>query len=402
MFSKLNRSDIFVIFWVLYYLQGTLYNSTLINKSLQAIMFFWLFVEFVIELYKPNKPKLINATIALFFMYLIYGLINIIFGKNINIGYQIPTYFYLQKAGNSLMPIILYYHYTRLGYVTEKRIRIYFFVFLITSLVLFNQESAHMYDIASADQSGVTNNAGYGMLALIPMVYYFYRKPLVQYAFLALLLAIVLLGAKRGAIVAGAACMLYYVFVSYRGGRKKNYSVLLSVLFVLIALYYVQYAFRTNEYLAYRYEQTLDGNTSNRDIIYGIVWDALLNEASPISLLFGHGADSTLKIIGNFAHQDWLEIAFNNGLIGVFLFLMFFISYIVNIRDARRSLPSWQVHAFVTILIIGFLKSMFSAFITQIDLCMSVVIGYTLAQLINNGRIENNRIIKDAKSQYNN
>lgn len=379
---KLNKCDYFVLIWVLYYLQGTLYTAAVINKILQLIMFIWFIVIFYFVTQDSNKPKLLRATSALFAMYLIYGAIHILFGRNLNIGYQVQSYFYLQKASNSLLPIFLFYYYTRKGYVSEKRMRIYFLVFLITSIVLYLRERTHMYDIATANQTGVTNNAVYGILALIPMVYYFYKKPLIQYILLAVLLFFVVMGAKRGAILAGGICMLYFVLVSFRSNRKKIYAFFLSALFVVLAFYYIEYTFRTNDYLAYRYEQTLDGNSSNRDIIYEFVWRAFWSESSVFSLLLGHGADATLSILGNFAHQDWLEIAFNNGIVGVYLFAMFFVGYIIDIKKVKHSLTSWYLHAFVTVFIIGLAKSFFSAFISQIDLCMSLVIGYTLAELV--------------------
>ena len=201
MFSfKANRSDVFLLIWVLYYMQGTLYTSTLINRFLQLVMVIWLLIVFLYVIKDTNKPKLIKATLALFVMYLIYGLWNILFGSNMILKYRVPTYFYLQKAINSLLPIILFYYYSCKGYVTENRIRVYFFVLLVLSFALYNKESIRMYESASVDQTGITNNAGYGMLALIPMVYYFYKKPIVQYILLAFLLSLVLLGAIRGAI----------------------------------------------------------------------------------------------------------------------------------------------------------------------------------------------------------
>ena len=381
MLGKVNRSDLFVLLWVLYYMQGTLYTSTIINQFIQVIMATWLLIVFFSAITNSNNPKLIKSTSALFIMYLVYGLLNIMWGQEFVIAYRVPKYFYLQKAINSLLPITLFYYYSRKGCITEERIRVYFFVFLITSLVLFNKESIHMYEISNVDQGGVTNNAGYGMLALIPMVFFFYKKPFIQYVLLAFILSFVLLGAKRGAILIAAICALYFIVSSFRNSKRRNYAFILGFVFICIGYYYFDHIFSTNEFLVSRYEQTMEGDSSNRDILYGNVWNAFLHNSSLLQQLIGHGADSTLKIMGAFAHQDWLEIVYNNGLVGVFLFVMFFVSYIINIKDARHSLPKWLIQAFVTILIIGFLKTLFSAFICQIELYMSLVIGYTLAEL---------------------
>ena len=74
-----------------------------------------------------------------------------------------------------------------------------------------------------------------------------------------------------------------------------------------------------SEYFVSRYEQTLEGNTSGRNDIYENLWNTLLLEPNPLYFYLGRGANSTLNIVGNGAHQDWLETFCNNGLLGVII-----------------------------------------------------------------------------------
>ena len=129
-------------------------------------------------------------------------------------------------------------------------------------------------------------------------------------------------------------------------------------------------------YFMVRFEQTLEGNTSNRDIIYGSLWDALLSESHPLYFYFGRGANSTFRIVGSFAHQDWLETFCNNGLIGVFILFFFFYTLGKNAWESRMCFSGMMFYSFVTLFIIIFCKTLFSMSIQDIKMYESMLIGY--------------------------
>lgn len=67
-----------------------------------------------------------------------------------------------------------------------------------------------------------------------------------------------------------------------------------------------------------------EGDSSGRDTIYSNLFNAWLN-SDIIHLLFGHGFGSTIYISGgSWAHNDWLELLTNFGLLGVSIYLTLF------------------------------------------------------------------------------
>jgi hypothetical protein len=70
-------------------------------------------------------------------------------------------------------------------------------------------------------ESDVTNNVCYVWVSLLPCLA-FYKKPLFRYVGIALITMMVLICAKRGAIVAAILIDIYFIFASLKGARATN------------------------------------------------------------------------------------------------------------------------------------------------------------------------------------
>lgn len=142
----------------------------------------------------------------------------------------------------------------------------------------------------------------------------------------------------------------------------------------------------TSEYFAQRVESTIQGNNSGRNRLYSSVWSAVRNEENIIRILFGHGANSTIKYAGNFAHQDWLETMCNNGLLGVCLLIAFFVSFGNTVLKSRRSVLPHYYYCFLTLFALSLSKTLFSMSIQGFDMYQGMLIGY-FACVTSNPRI---------------
>lgn len=369
---KINQSDVFVTLWALYYLQGLLYPQGIINQMIQLLMILMGLVSFF-KCLMASTPCLIKATIALVFMYVVYGTAIILFGDGIS--WTIDST-YLKNSLNSLLPIFFFFLQTKCGDLTEKRIKIYTLVMIICVIIYYTY-----FGRLSLDQLGVeeaTNNVGYMFVALIPFVFFYHKTPLVQYALLAILMMYVLMGMKRGAMLIGAMSVVIFLYSGFKEGtfRQKTFVLILSILIVIGSIYAVGYMLETSDYFANRVESTLAGNTSGRDRIYSSVWNAIKYEQGIVPVLFGHGANSTIKYAGNYAHQDWLETACNNGLLGVCILLAFFIAFYRTVWRSRRLLPPHYYYCFLTLFAIILSKTMFSMSIQNFNMCQGMLIGY--------------------------
>jgi O-antigen ligase len=163
---------------------------------------------------------------------------------------------------------------------------------------------------------------------------------------------------KRSAIFAFILGMLIYNFFNL----KKN-KILFSFLglFLIAAVTYLVFLFadqQTDGYVSQRLDFTLnEGGSSGRDEIYLNVWSNIL-DADIVNFLFGHGNYATVNDFGLFAHNDYLEIIYDYGIILFFTyFLMVRSLFLFGIRlKNENDIPSHEIAAyFVSLVILVFL-----------------------------------------------
>lgn len=369
-------------------MNGILYPTGIINIVLQFILLAWaLCVSLRYLLLVKGKPALLNITFLLVLMYVIYGSIYMLFGEKyviIGLDTSPSRYGYLQNALNSLLPIYLFYDYSKRKFLTEQRIKLYFGFFLLIYIVLFWKNYNEMLILTATmgeDRDEFTSNIGYRFLILFPFLYFWNKRTIFQYVAMAILFLFILMGMKRGAILIGSICFIFFIYHNWNNTKqfRNKLIIILSTLALFSGIvYYVQTMLETSDYFVSRIEQTLDGNSSGRDIIYSKIKTAILEEPSSLKLIFGHGANSTIAFAGNYAHQDWLEIACNNGLIGVIIFALFFVVFYVSVVKSRRTCPKYISNAFFILFLICLCKSMFSMSIQNMAIAQTLLIGYSI------------------------
>lgn len=375
MLKRINQCDIYVGLWCIYMLQEVLYPHGIINQSLQLIMLLWSMTavcRYMVESTEYSYSSILKATFLLIVMYVIYGVINMMFGETMFIG----RYVYLQISLNSLAPIFLFYNFTMNGQLTRDRIRIYLPILILTCILLYYKTEREA--ILEMNNEEVTNNAGYFFVSLIPFLFFYAKKPILQYLFMGIILLYVVMGMKRGAILIGVISTIVFLYANINNSSKwtKVLTIMLTISIIVGTSVYIGYMMDNSDYFMVRVEQTLEGDTSNRDIIYGSLWNSLLSEQSPLNFYLGRGANSTLRVIGSFAHQDWLETFCNNGLLGVFILFSFFYTFGKNAWKSRHSFSGMMLYSFVSLFIIIFGKTLFSMSIQDLGVAESMLIGY--------------------------
>lgn len=374
MFKKINQCDIYVFMWCIYMLQEVLYSPGIINQLLQLIMILWCTVAMFKYMIQPTESSsILRVTILLIAMYTIYGIIHILFGKAIMMHSQ---YIYLRFSLNSLAPIFLFYFFTKNGELTSDRIRIYLPILIVICILLFYKEESRA--LLKSNKEEVTNNGGYYFIALIPFLFFYVKKPILQYLFLGIILLYVILAMKRGAILIGTVASMVFLYANMKNSsRRTKILVILSTIAIVVGIsQYIDFMMSSSEYFTSRVDQTLEGNSSNRDIIYGTLWNSLILEPNPFYFYFGRGADSSLEVVGSFAHQDWLETFCNNGLVGVIILFYFFYILGKNVWKSKQYFPRIIFYSFATLFIITFSKTLFSMSIQNLDMPITMLLGY--------------------------
>lgn len=376
----LNKADLYVGIYILYQLQNILYPAGLINQVLLLIFFiFSIVVGIKYILPFKNKSFLLISTSLLLWMFILYGAAFIISPTQYE-AKGTPIYFYLLNSLISLMPILVFYDFLKRGIIFPNRLVYYLLPFIILYILHFYRLQ-NFSMINSADdglfREEFTNNTGYSFLSLLPLTLLL-KNRLVKYFCMVVLVLFIFSAYKRGAILITAIILMIVVINDLK--NIKNLSSLVSsfLLFIVASFFVVNYIsnkYETSDYLQSRVEETEEGDTSNRDVIYEKVLDSYL-EGNLLQILLGRGADSTMGAANTYAHQDWLETLHNNGLLGGILLFLFYLSIFKGIKRLKNKISDRVNISLWSLFLICFLKSFFSMSIQDMELGLSMMLGY--------------------------
>lgn len=385
---KLNRCDWFLIAWVLYYLQGVVYSvGGVISVSLLSINLLVSMVYTIKVMNMPDKPVYFKGLNMLIGLFTIYGIAYIMFSPSLIkyplSGYYVQSYNYLKGIYLSMLPIYPFYYFSRKGYLTEKRLRVWGLVFLLSVVLSYfhNQQVVleQLHDRGLITEE-TTNNAGYLFLSCIPLLVIYRTKPLVQFTFLSLVMVFIVMGMKRGPIMIGAVTFVYFMFKTIKNSRRKYRFLFMFLSFAVCigCIYFFLYQMQNSDYMMKRIEDTMDGNTSGRDSLYQYFWNYFVNDANPIQFLFGRGANGTLEIYYNYAHNDWLEIAVNQGLLGLVVYALYYLGFY---KTWKCAINTDAKTILALMLFIFFAKTLFSMSYADMTFVATALLGYALANV---------------------
>ena len=381
--------DLFVFLLLAYDILGYITAGSIISL-LRWTLLAWFFVGFIRNLASVHKSHFfIKMITVLFIMFFVYGLLIILEKKNFTAWRStertIVSITYLFQITFSLLPFFVFYHFGKIGVLTKKYIisRIPFFLMVITCCYYLAGQAR--MEFKGAEE--ITNNSGYLVLSIVPMFMFLKNRSLKQYLCWAFCLGLILLSMKRGAIIIGILLIgIYFLYLFKESKRSTILSVCFTLIIALVGAYYsFEEMMSSSDYFQTRVEKTMEGNSSGRDVIYAFFWKYYINETTQKELLVGMGANATLDIFGQYAHNDWLEIAINQGLLGIVVYLLYWISFLW--LCLKKDIPSEIKVVLWMLFTIFFLKSIFSMSYREFTIYLSMVLGYCVAVVNNQDRL---------------
>lgn len=372
--------------WLIYYLQSLLFGksggivSTLIVFSLIGISFY----HFIYTLLNYRMPKYMKGLTVLVIMFTIYGVILVLSGKTIRFmssNVLVRNYSYIKSIYISLLPIYSFFVFTRKGMLSKEMLQKWTLLFLVVVVLQFVQQQRLALAMAVDDSEEFTNNYGYLFLSMIPLLVFWQHRRIVQYVGLGVSMSFILLGMKRGAILIGTLSLFVFLYHTMKTASKKqkNWVFILTFVLVIVGVYMVSDMLQNSVYFNKRIEDTLEGNSSGRNRLYSIFWRHFINESNPLLFIFGNGANATLTFSWGYAHNDWLEIAINQGLLGLVIYAYYWITFY---KTWRRIKFDNQIYLAVgLILMIFFLKTIFSMSYNDMTVYDTLCLGYCMGML---------------------
>lgn len=368
----------------MYNVQGIIYPEGGVISVFFLLFCFFVSFYYLIRLIQEEKfPYYLKGLLRLFVLLTVYGLIMMLSGEKYYIfGNEVSNFIYLKIHLMSILPIFPLYYFTIRGQlrleIIQKWLLIFCVVIILTMIKQFIAVQNMLFEQGSVAQEG-NMNVGYLFLALMPAVYLF-KKTSVRFLVAIFCLIFVMAAMKRGAILIGAFCLTLFIITSL---KKSNQSTKLVTLFLTIVLlgiivWYFEYKMATSDYFLMRLEKTVSGDdTSGRDTIFSTLWNHFLDN-NILYQLIGEGANATLKVAGIYAHNDWLEILTNQGLLGIFLYLLYWLNFTQSIHLEKRNRNSLSVNILKMSFLILFMKTFFSMAVSDMSIYANCFIAFAL------------------------
>lgn len=324
--------------FIIYFSQGVLYAEGSIASQTTFAFVMLISLYYFIKSWFSGIYK--NIFFKVWSLLLILNVFGFIFTGDISNPFHFGM---LKKILLASLPFYLFYYFARRGTLEIKYMIFFLIVMLpVTILRFYSEETLLLAKRMSADNN-VVNNTAYTFVALIPFVFLFKDKKSIANILMVILMFFIIQGAKRGALFAGVIGLLLFIYYQLRTIKRKHRirGFLFVSVGVGVMIYYLNRFFENNEYLLYRLQSIEEGNSSGRNIIFASIYNGWL-EGNVFQLLFGFGFASSFKFAGNFAHNDWLELLSNFGLLGVIIYLVLFYHGFKMILS-KRWFPSKKI-----------------------------------------------------------
>ena len=372
---------IYIILWIVYNLQDILMLKGLIAQFIfVALMAMSFYACYEVNNHYRVSPYIKWLNIMLTVLTL-YGAALMVGGEAVHKGRflhkVVSNYSYLQGIYISVMPIYAFYYYTLKRQLVPQNIIVVFLLLFSFSVVSYYQQ--YFKVSYSSGKDDIVNNIGFLFVPLIPMLSIVKMKNVWKYSLALLSFGFIMLSMKRGAILTGGVMLLLFMQHNIKARTKtqlaSTFALLMAAIFVLYR--FVENLYATNAFFQKRLAITLEGNSSLRDKLYGFFWQYFTERTSPLEFFFGQGANGTLALYGQYAHNDWLEFAINQGLLGIIIYAVYWCIFIWVWKD-YRGLHNNQM-ALGDLIIAYFLISLFSMSFGNMPLTATLCIGYCLA-----------------------
>lgn len=176
----------------------------------------------------------------------------------------------------------------------------------------------------------------------------------------------VLMSGKRTGIIAYAiVVIIYYLYniILNRFNSKMIYYFigLVLVVFGFVFLFCLINDSFNSSLLNRMVRMWNSGDSSGRDRLWDITATAM-SRSSMKSWLLGHGNLSTVALLNNHAHNDFLEILYDYGIFAFLAYLGFYVSCVIELLKMIRDKYEYTVY-FIMSLVIALALAMFSFYV---------------------------------------
>lgn len=243
----------------------------------------------------------------------------------------------LQALTILVFPFILSLSYYRARYC---KLNVWFYLAVFFILLCITVQYINLYSIANQlDDDGSHIGVSYFPLFILPILL-LPESRIVRYLSVVITSLVIISSIKRGGMIALGGSLMVYVFVKQivsEGNKFRKLLILLAVVLVMVGvLIYIEESGTNN--IIERFENLSDDGGSGRDVLWADAFQNIQNRDLGFRFV-GNGYRSAQEVSCYKlpAHNDFLEIWYDFGGIGLTFYLLAFGSLcIYTLRLMKR------------------------------------------------------------------
>lgn len=295
--------------------------------------------------HRKNYLKNLTFLGKILFVFSIYLLCSSLFTKDFSRSLDyIDTYMI-----SSLWIYIYLFAYTlRLRYDIDKYLPKLIIGFCVLSIVLFLKNYFLNNQIGHVGWSYIES---YYAIALVPAITLLKNKA--KYILFFVIIICSIIAAKRTGLITCIFAILLYVLMIGKNFSSKIKTIIIGSI-LLLGLFFVLNQFMAEEIetIIGRIENIKEDEGSGRGEIYSNVYNEITNDPDFNSFLFGKGHNEVINSKGSrgfSAHNEFLEAAYDYGIIGFIIFLLVFIAILRTYLKTK--IHQYKVAVFLSFVI---------------------------------------------------
>lgn len=333
---------------IIYMLKGMVYPTGTISMCIAALELG------ICLLFGLKSLKFIYKSRIVYILYFLTILVTMSFFLSSKIRMSqfgsISTFTFYREFCGAVFPFFGMYFLVRKNKINKKLLTWSFYLIFLSAVAAFFFETVR--GMIESNKEFLTSNGAYRFLYLMPFVVFIKNRYIITLLWI-ISFIIAIISAKRGTIVGLTFEFIVYYWWRFRESKNKWWFIIIALLLISISIHYLIQYYMDNQYFQMRVEATLEGKTSGRDYIIF----KLLNyytKANIFQQIFGCGFAITLSAAGNYAHNDWIEMLLDCGIIGVVLYGLFYLSLIRCIISSTD-----KIKKILLLIIIAFFPTSF-------------------------------------------
>lgn len=276
----------------------------------------------------------------------------------------VSSVFNLVKVPFSGMVLILFYTYRIRSKDMRSSDNLLKATFYISSAILCYKLGFHMLTAGTRSSEVGAVADVYYILGILPYILTITdrKRWLIP---IAVTTVSILISQKRAGFIALVGLVLILYFVGSLRGKSIKSAIGKNVILILliIAGYYLMIFMDSKFNLRFvaRLEGLESDGGSGRDVMWRFILEAI-GRSSASQLFWGHGFDGVQKLRGGHAHNDFLEVLYNYGVVSLIPYCTYYVLQVFNaVKMAKEKYLNYA--EFMASLFVSLCIAMFSFYV---------------------------------------